>query len=479
MPIEKFKELSKIKGNNDKIKFVKENCNDLEFIKGLRFFCDDSIVTNISSKKLDKSLNIEGCYDIGSVDEFINFISSTTGKDSEVCSVKKFIDKNPDISEILTGLVIKKYPVKFGTKFFNRIFKNNPIKINPYMGCTQYDKEKVDNLFKKNPYLLSQVKNDGQFLNVFINCEGEDFTARSGIKQHIGGKIKKMQEHMSRLYNESFVVIGEVMVKGYDRSTANGIIRGLISSNKKISDGDKKEAAKFFKKYNKSIEEIEELIYMVVWDLVDYDDFIGVEDEDKRMCYRDRIQNAEEFVKHVNLLESIKEVLVMTEQKIVKNFKEAMEHLKEVLISGGEGTVLKSVDDNYFEDGKPNYQIKMKVEFSVDLKVVSINEGKKGSEREGKLGSVTAESNDGKLITGVSGFNESQQEEIWENKEFFIGKIIEVKCNGTSSNKEGGFGLLYANFKGVRDDKTEADSLEDILSAEKAAFNIEKMMGGE
>ena len=479
MPIEKFKELSKIKGNNDKIKFVKENCNDIEFVKGLRFFCDDSIVTNISSKKLDKPLDIEDFANINTVEEFIDFISSTTGKDAEVCSVKKFINNNPEISDILTGLVIKKYPIKFGSKFFNRIFKHEPIKVNPYMGCSQFDNKKVIELFKKNPYLLSQIKNDGQFLNIFINCEEEEFTARSGIKQYIGGSIKMIKEHMSRQYSDSFVIIGELMIKGYNRQVANGIIRGLIASNKKIFEGDKKEWDRFYKKYGKTIEEIEELLYIVAWDSVRIGEFKGTAEEDEKINYRLRLEELEYFIEHVNQFERFKNKIIMTDQRTVFNYKEAMEHLKEVLVSGGEGTVLKSIDDNFFEDGKPNYQIKMKVEFTVDLKIISINEGKKGSEREGKLGSITVESGDKKMTTGVSGFTEEQQEEIWNNKSNFLEKIAEVKCNGVSSNKEGGYGLLYANFKGIREDKKEADSLEEILSAEKAAFNIEKMIGGE
>ena len=474
MGIEKFEVLASIAGNNDKVKYVEENKEDIEFIAALRFFCDDSVVTNISSKKLDKNPALKGFKEINSAIEFIDFISNTTGTDLDVCSVNDYIELNPKLATILTGLVIKKYPIKFGSKFFNRIFRDDPIKVNPYMGCISYSKKKVDELFEKHPYLISQIKNDGQFLNIFVNCE-ECFTARSGIKQHINGRVRAMKETIEKNFKQKFVITGELMIEGYDRHTANGIIRSLISSNKKISEGDTKEASKFLKKYSKSIKEIEDKLFVVAWDLVYLEEFLGAVEEDNRTAYTDRIKDLRHIVDFLKS-EGIEDVLKLTEQKTVKNFSEAMEHLKEVLNSGGEGTVLKSLDDNYFEDGKHNYQIKMKVEFTVDLEVISINEGKKGSIREGKLGSVTAKSKCGKLVTGVSGFTEEMQDIIWSEKDSWIGKIIEVKCNGTSENRDGGRGLLYANFKSLREDKEEADTLEEILKAENAAFELGEML---
>jgi hypothetical protein len=47
-----------------------------------------------------------------------------------------------------------------------------------------------------------------------------------------------------------------------------------------------------------------------------------------------------------------------------------------------------------------------------------------------------------------------------------MGKIVKVKCNGLSKDKDGNYSLLYPAFMEIRDDKTEADSLETIKNVE-------------
>ena len=91
-----------------------------------------------------------------------------------------------------------------------------------------------------------------------LNLVVEEFTARSGIRQYINGPLVEVSKKISGFFPDGYVITGELMLKGYDRHTANGIIRSLISSNKKIAEGDKKEASKFQKKYKKTIEEVEE-----------------------------------------------------------------------------------------------------------------------------------------------------------------------------------------------------------------------------
>ena len=55
---------------------------------------------------------------------------------------------------------------------------------------------------------------------------------------------------------------------------------------------------------------------------------------------------------------------------------------------------------------------------------------------------------------------------ITENQPELMGKIVKVKCNGLSNDKDGNYSLLYPAFMEIRDDKTEADSLETIKNVE-------------
>jgi DNA ligase-1 len=153
-----------------------------------------------------------------------------------------------------------------------------------------------------------------------------------------------------------------------------------------------------------------------------------------------------------------------------------MDHFQEVLateVDGvpQEGTILKD-ENGTWKDGKPNWQIKMKLEMDVDLVIVGFNYGTKGTKNENVISSFNCESSDGFVKTRPQGIKEDMMVYITENQSELMGKIVKVKCNGLSKDKEGNYSLLYPAFMEIRDDKTEADSLPEILQIEKSAISL-------
>lgn len=455
MGVEKFKVLAGISGTNEKMEYVKREAADEEFIESLRFFCDPKVVTSISSKKLEKKLSIFENKEFESVIEFLEYLKNQSGKDQDLANINAFLFCiDPVKEEILRGIIIKKYPINFGATLFNKVFPDKKIKLTPYMRCDSFDKKKIIEFFKKNRTALSQKKNDGCFVNIYYNGST---TSRSGEEMKFLGNLRSEINLATKNFCPG-VMIGEILMTGYERSVANGIINSIISTRNK---GDEKSLKKFTKDQGNPPEFFEEKLYIKVWDFIPLEEF---EDGAGETPYHVRLSNMREIIKDSKLITE-------TDYVEVRSYAEALKHLKEMLTTGFEGTVLKSLD-GVFKDGTPNYQIKMKTEFTVELKIVGFTEGKKGSSREGSLGSVDVISSCGLLTTGVSGFTKDMQKEIWENKETYLNKIIEVKCNGVSNNRDGGTSLLYANFVKVRGDKTEADSLERIKEIEKAALEL-------
>ena len=62
--------------------------------------------------------------------------------------------------------------------------------------------------------------------------------------------------------------------------------------------------------------------------------------------------------------------------------------------------------------------------------------------------------------------------EITENQEKLLGTIIEVKCSGLSFDSSGAYSLLYPAFKHFRDDKLEANSLDECIEIQNAAIGL-------
>ena len=99
--------------------------------------------------------------------------------------------------------------------------------------------------------------------------------------------------------------------------------------------------------------------------------------------------------------------------------------------------------------------------------------GAKRTKYEKMLGSLIAESSDGKVKFNVgSGFTNK----LRENPSQFLDKVIEVQYNDVVQNKdEPDFYALYLpRFIRVREDKTEADSHDKIVESLNAVDDVVK-----
>ena len=119
-----------------------------------------------------------------------------------------------------------------------------------------------------------------------------------------------------------------------------------------------------------------------------------------------------------------------------------------------------------------NHQIKLKLEITVDLKIVGFNLGT-GKNAE-VISSLNAESSDGKVFTRPTGIDEETMEYITNHQDELLGTIIEVKCCGLSKNSEGAYSLLHPCYVKLRaGEKENADSLDDIIKIENMAKGLE------
>lgn len=83
------------------------------------------------------------------------------------------------------------------------------------------------------------------------------------------------------------------------------------------------------------------------------------------------------------------------------------------------------------------------------------------------ISSLNCESSCGKLFTRPTGFDEYMMQYITDNQNSLLNTIVEVKCSGLSYDTDMNYSLLHPVFKSLRDDKSVADTLEDIIMNEK------------
>ena len=152
----------------------------------------------------------------------------------------------------------------------------------------------------------------------------------------------------------------------------------------------------------------------------------------------------------------------LVECREVNNIEEIIEHFKENLSKGLEGTILKDKDAKW-KNGTNPHMIKLKVECTVDLKVTGTYLGDKGTKNEHLIGGLNIESSDGLIKFNVgSGLTDEQRKEYLDGS--IIGKIVEIKFNSITQNEDEPekYALYLPRLKKVRDDKTEADTYEKV-----------------
>lgn len=360
---------------------------------------------------------------------------------------------------VLKRVVLKDLRAGFSESSINKAMGKGTIKETPYMGAVSYSEKKVAKLFEKYDRVFSEVKMDGRYSNVKITEDSVFMESRGGKPTPLGGVFNNLTS-VSDVYGKDIVLNGELIIPDMDRYTSNGAIASLISINNKALEGkiNLKEVEKFEKKYNCNVDMMAERIALVVWD------YLPLEDYDKGGCdiVRElRMSQLEDIVKEVNLPN-----LKFVEYKEVSDVGEAMAHFKDLLNRGEEGTILKG-GEGIWKDGKPTFQVKFKLEMTVDLEITGFNYGTKGTKNEHVISSINVQSSDGILNTSPAGIDEKTMKMLTENQDSLLGSIVEVKCSGLSSNSKGEYALLHPVYVDLRtDEKTTADSFEQIQENE-------------
>lgn len=361
---------------------------------------------------------------------------------------------NSDDAYIVKRIIEKDCKIGVGTTNINKIWEGLIEKVG-YQGCKPYSKDLVDKLFAKHKKVFSQLKCDGQYVNIIIEDSNPGLESRQGEKTNLDNP--KFLEELKKLPN--CVLNAELTIENVERYKSNGIITSLISIANKIDKGENvdKEISKFESKHMPYRQALDSIV-VTSWDILTIDEYYK---RKSNKIYEDRFEELKSLLVGFTMVSAV-------ECREVKTKEEAMQHFEEVLERGLEGTVLKAAD-GLWVDSKPNYQIKIKKEVMLDLKIVGFSYGDKGTKNEHLVSSLEVESEDGILKSTAGGITEEMMEDITNNQDKYLGTIAEIKCNGVSVTSKG-YSLLHPRFKKSRiGDKDVANTLDECLEIHKAS----------
>ena len=345
----------------------------------------------------------------------------------------------------------------------NKVFPKL-IEETPYMGAKPFDIKLAKDLFKGSKSCYCDVKMDGRYNNAIIRNGEVELESRSGEPVILDAKfVKELSSFPDCVLN------GELTIDGMERYKANGIIRSLIDITSKMdsrSDFENLKRLRAFEEENNiSFREALDRIKYTVWDIITVDEYF---DQKSDTPYEERWGGLLYI-----LSKQCCELVEAVEKVEVKNYEEALMFFQNCLERGLEGSILKAKDGKWI-NSKPKTQVKMKLEIDLDLLIADFNWGTKGTKNENVISSLRCCSSDGLLWTSPAGMTESLMQKITNNQEEWLGKIITITCSGLTKDVNGNYATLHPRVgaKMYRDDKTVADSLEDILNIERMAKGL-------
>lgn len=330
-----------------------------------------------------------------------------------------------DDAQVIEKIIQKDLRAGFSGSTANKVWPGL-IKEYPVMLCSPFEQRLVDKI--KFPAYV-QLKMDGMRFNAIVREGKCEFRSRNGKEIQLLGNLE--QEFIEMAGDVDCVFDGELLVefdgKIADRQTGNGILNKANKGTISAADAARVRAT--------------------VWDIVPY---IMFESGYCATPYSHRLMSLTGKVFQ-------KEKIRLVESTTVENIEEANAIFEKYLEQGQEGIILKDTT-GIWEDKRSKSQIKFKGEEECDLKIVGIEEGT--GKYAGMLGAIICESADGVVKVRVgSGFNDDHRKTLGKE---IIDKIVAVKYNMRSVDKQGKQSLFLPIFIEIREDKDVADSSEVI-----------------
>jgi DNA ligase-1 len=380
-----------------------------------------------------------------------------TGQAAIDAVAKEMTLLNEKSATLLWRIIKKDLRAGFGDSTINKAFKGF-IPEFPYMRCSLPKDANLEDW----PWefgVISQEKADGMFANIDHEIGGlVRITSRQGTEFPIDKFPEVVDEIRSRLtpntqYHGEFLVERDGVV--LERALSNGVMNSIANG------GD--------------FEPNERPIYKV-WDAIE---LTSVVSKGKfTVPYNARLgQIIKDLSKNYNGIDAGAVSLIPT--RIVRSLKDAYTHAAVLMKEGKEGTIIKH-PTAIWRDGTSKEQIKLKLEFDVDLVVKEIVPGEADTRNEGRAGSLLCETSDGLLRVNVTVKNEDMRNRVDANPEDWIDKIIVVKANDiippSESNELHSLFLPRMIEPNYRVDKTTADDLARVFSAKELAILGEQIL---
>lgn len=418
-----IEQLQNTSGTNDKIQILKDNKDNETFKKVLEYTYNNNKQYGFSENKLRELLNN---FDTNCLNEItwnngfdmLDILSKNNINDSLRTNVITFLSiKDKDEQELWIRILTKDLRCNISTKLINKAIP----KLIPEFKIQQaYPIDKYRSKLKG--WFALETKENGINGSVLNN----QMISRQG-------KVMEGFDHIINQLNQlgldNYYFNGELVRKNVNPTVSNGENFRLTTSIVNSDDIDKSN------------------IDFILFDAIPIEEFY---EGQSKLKYKDRL----------NLLKQIKQKSVELglnnldiphiyyegeDQSVIDKYLDIADKNDE------EG--LMYIKDCIWKNKRHSGILKVKSFKSADCEIVGYEEGT--GRLEGKLGSFIIQYKDNKVNVG-SGYTDVQREELWNNRDKYVGRILEVKFKEeTKDRKTGLISLQFPTFVCIREEGKE------------------------
>jgi DNA ligase-1 len=359
---------------------------------------------------------------------------SLTGKKAIEYMTRLEGSLSADDGEVLFRIVKKDLRCGVTDSTMNKVWPDL-IYTAPYQRCSSFSKK---NLSKLKLPAFSQTKSDGMYVDIIANPTTVVYRSRTC-------EVKPFNnQETDGMFIPGFVYMGEALYLD-----ENGKIMSRKDGNGRLN-ADEVDTSR---------------IVFVLWDIVPLADY------EARIC---KIPYATRLNTLKTAIAGKADHLRLVSTKVVNSVQEIIDHFKEEVEKGEEGTVVKNQHGIWADHTSPD-QVKCKIEFECDLEIIRLEEGT--GKNAGRLGAAVCASAERMLITGVgTGFSDKDRDALWN--ENTVGMIITVRANDIVKDRNSEtFALFLPRNIEVRTDKTVADTYERIVEQMNAFVDTLEAIG--
>lgn len=428
-----IKELKKTTGTNDKIKIIENNQDGYMVKEIFEFVYDNEFSSGLAINKLSKEINTNDYDEIDSLSELLSYLrTNNTGTNKVIATVQNAIIRGYDSedAEILKEILAQDLKIGISEKGINKAIPGLLEDFDVMKGFKIEDlsDKEIDSM--ENDDFYATLKLDGNRVIVYNYTDG-----RRNIVSATGKKLNGYEEILEglELPFSNCIYDGEMLADVEGNS-----LEQYDATTKIMRTKGKKENIKF--------------------NIFDY-------------CFLDEFRNGQGTIPYYERRKNLNYIPSTKFQKVVPVIgvykitdEELMSTAKKLMNEGHEGVMLNNANEVYKRTRNRGI-LKIKKFFECDVLCTGVVEGK--GNIKGNLGAITV-SFKGKECTVGSGFKSKwkktgstyeetnigssiRREDIWENPELIIGKIVTIRY--MEETKDGM--MRMPRIKDIRDDKNE------------------------